>query len=251
MNVTSPQHLAIIMDGNGRWAQARGKSRTHGHLRGAKVAKNIISSAIKENIKNLTLFAFSNENWFRPNEEVNFLMKLLARQISREQNSLVKNNVRFRVIGDLDRLPPPVKSVVFDTINKTESNTGMNLVFALSYGGRQEIVNAAKKISAKVTSGEISLEQIDETLFNQNMDSNFLPDPDLIIRTSGEQRLSNFFLWQAAYAEIYTADKMWPDYTAEDLNLALKNFANRRRRYGRIESPAVEKNLFNRDATIS
>ena len=236
MTPAQPKHVAIIMDGNGRWAEARCRTRTHGHLRGARVAKNIISAAVNTNIQYLTLFAFSNENWFRPDAEVHFLMRLLARQIAREQATLMKNNVRFRVIGDLKRLPQNVQAVVNSTILMTENNTGLTLVFALSYGGRQEVVKAAQLIAEKIHSRALSPDQIDERLFSNHLESSFMPDPDLIIRTSGEQRLSNFFLWQAAYSEIYTIDKFWPDFTAADFSEALSVFSSRRRRFGRVLS---------------
>lgn len=231
-----PSHLAIIMDGNGRWAQSRGRPRIYGHLRGARVAKNVIGYAAQTKIKHLTLFAFSTENWFRPEQEVNFLMRLLARQITREQESLVKNNIRFEIIGDSTRLPIAVRQILLDTVELTKSNTGLNLIFALSYGGRQEVTIAAKKIAQMVSSGVITPDQVDEALFATQIDSAHIPDPDMILRTSGEHRLSNFFLWQAAYSEIHVIDKMWPDFSADDFAEALAHYASRKRRFGRVHS---------------
>lgn len=242
MNIsTLPDHVAIIMDGNGRWAKRRGKARIFGHLRGARVAKNIITAAVDNKIKNLTLFAFSTENWFRPEQEVGFLMRLLSRQIVRELDMLMKKNVRFRVIGDLSRLPQTVLTVVDNAIEKTKHNTGMNLTFAISYGGRQEIVNAAKSLAKKVQSGLINPEDISEESFSNELASRFLPDPDLIIRTSGECRISNFFLWQSAYSEIYIHNKLWPEFTAADFMDSLETYSARDRRMGRVkEAPSAQ-----------
>jgi undecaprenyl diphosphate synthase len=234
-----PHHLAIIMDGNGRWAQALGRQRAYGHMRGARVAKNIITAAAQRDIKNLTLFTFSTENWARPQLEVDFLMRLLAHQIKREQRTLMENNIRFHTIGSLERLPSAARQVVLDTARLTEKNTGMNLVFALNYGGRQEIVQAAKRIAELAREQKLNPEDVDDAFFAHKLESSFLPAPDLIIRTSGEHRLSNFFLWQAAYSEFFVLDKMWPDFTANDLDLALNNYATRSRRFGKIH--AVEK----------
>lgn len=228
-----PQHLAIIMDGNGRWATGRGHNRFFGHVRGAKAAKRIIEESTRLGIKNLTLFTFSTENWERPQEEVSFLMSLLARRLRRERSSLIKNNIRFRCIGELDRLPKSVLDEVQKTISETESCTGMNLVFALSYGGRQDLVEATKKVAAQVESGLLKPDQISEDLIKQNLATNFMPDPDLIIRTSGESRISNFFLWQAAYSEIYITPKMWPEFDETDLAQALATYARKERRFGK------------------
>lgn len=228
-----PRHLAIIMDGNGRWAKARNHSRIFGHVRGAKVAKNVIEECARLKLPYLTLFAFSTENWFRPMEEVSFLMHLLTRQLRREKITLMRNNIRFQCIGDLDRLPSLVRDVVLDTVEATAGNTGMILTFALSYGGRQEITLMAKEIARQVKEGLLEEGEIDEALVASLMPSSFLPDPDLIIRTSGESRISNFFLWQAAYSEIAFEEKAWPDFEMSDLHRALETFAARERRYGR------------------
>jgi undecaprenyl diphosphate synthase len=231
--VNVPKHLAIIMDGNGRWAKGRGHSRFLGHVRGARVAKSIITECARLKIPYLTLFAFSTENWFRPPEEVSFLMTLLARRLRRERTLLMEQNIRFLTIGDLGRLPAYVRTEVNETVKTTEKNTGMVLTFALSYGGRQEIVQATKSLLAKVKTGELKPEDITESLISENLSSSFLPDPDLVLRTSGERRISNFFLWQTAYSEIYFEDLPWPDFTIEDLHEVLNKFANCERRFGR------------------
>jgi undecaprenyl diphosphate synthase len=228
-----PRHLAIIMDGNGRWAKARRHNRVYGHLRGAKVAKNVIEECARLKLPYLTLFAFSTENWFRPSEEVSFLMHLLRRQLQRERATLMRNNIRFQCIGDLNRLPPTVREVALETIRATADNTGMILTFALSYGGRQEITQMARELVRQAKLGQLTEDEVDEALVAGLMPSSFLPDPDLIIRTSGEARISNFFLWQAAYSEIFFEDKAWPNFNLADLHRILEIFAVRERRYGR------------------
>lgn len=237
--MNTPRHVAIIMDGNGRWAQMRNRPRTYGHLAGARAAKKIITSAATSGLKNLTLFAFSTENWSRPEAEVNFLMRLLAHQILREQKTLMKNNIRFRTIGELSRMPQSVREVVEQTVELTKNNSGLNLVFALSYGGRQEIIRATRDLVTKVSNGQIEANEIDEAVFAAQLESKFLPDPDLIIRTSGEERLSNFFLWQAAYSEILVFNKYWPEFTADDFRYAINIFSQRERRFGRISAAAA------------
>ncbi len=237
--MNKPDHVAIIMDGNGRWAQSRGRPRTYGHIRGAFVAKKIITEAVDSGIKNLTLFAFSTENWFRPEQEVGFLMRLLAHRLRREHDTLVEKNVRFHVIGDISRLPASVQAHAQQTIYSTRLNTGMNLIFALSYGGRQDILASVRQLAEKVQKGELQPETIDESHLAFGLQTSGLPDPDLILRTSGEQRLSNFFLWQAAYAEIYFTNKHWPDFTAEDFHTALTDYSSRSRRFGRVAPLAI------------
>ncbi len=233
---TLPKHLAIIMDGNGRWAGNRGLSRIFGHIRGARVAKKIIQTCAQMKLENLTLFTFSTENWFRPQEEVSFLMRLLARRLKRDRKLLMENNIRFRCIGNLQQLPQYALTEVKRTIKETEGNTGMKLVFALSYGGRQEILNAVKLAAQEALSGHLNLEKLDEETFGKLLESSFLPDPDLIIRTSGETRLSNFYLWQSAYSEIFIDHTLWPDYTESDLRRALSEYTLRERRFGRTPS---------------
>jgi undecaprenyl diphosphate synthase len=227
-----PKHVAIIMDGNGRWAQARNHHRVFGHVRGARTARHIIEHASRLGIQYLSLFAFSSENWRRPASEVSFLMKLLAKQLLKELPTLKKNNIRLRIIGDLSTLPEAAQKIVERATHETESNTGLQLVFALSYGGRQEIAFAAKKIAEKVKAGKLNPSEIDEDIFTNELYCPHLPDPDLVIRTSGEFRISNFMLWQIAYSEILILDKHWPDFTSTDLDLALSQFSLRERRFG-------------------
>ncbi len=229
-----PRHLAIIMDGNGRWAKARRHNRVFGHIRGAKVAKAVIEECARLKIPHLTLFAFSTENWYRPLEEVSFLMHLLQRQLIREREALMRNNIRFQVAGDVRRLPEPVQAVVMETLEITSRNTGMILTFALSYGGRQEIAQMAREIARQAAEGTLSEEDVDEALVANLMPTSFLPDPDLIIRTSGEKRISNFFLWQAAYSEIEFEPAAWPDFKIHDLHRILNQFGSAERRFGRI-----------------
>ncbi len=229
----TPRHLAIIMDGNGRWAELRRRDRTFGHLKGARVAKSVIESCAKRGVEYLTLYAFSTENWLRPKAEVSFLMRLLARNMRKERRTLMKNNIRFSVIGEIERLPEPVLNEVKSTIEETRSNTGMNLTFALSYGGRQEITAALVEIARDVAEGRLSLDEINEATLSERLQSAFMPDPDLIIRTSGEYRLSNFMLWQAAYSELYITQTLWPDFTGAELERAFAHFAARERRFGR------------------
>lgn len=228
-----PRHLAIIMDGNGRWAKARRHNRVFGHIRGAKVARQIIEECARLRLPYLTLFAFSTENWYRPPAEVNFLMLLLRRQLRRELKTLMDQNIRFRCIGDVERLPEAVREVVHETVERTAANTGMVLAFALSYGGRQELTQMAREVARQVRAGQLEEREIDDATVAGMLPSSFLPDPDLIIRTSGESRLSNFFLWQSAYSEIVFEDKAWPDFSTSDLQRILETYARRERRFGR------------------
>ncbi|MCX7977575.1 MAG: isoprenyl transferase [Bdellovibrionaceae bacterium] len=229
-----PQHLAIIMDGNGRWAWSRGRARSYGHIRGTRVAKKIISECARLGIKHLTLYAFSTENWFRPKEEVSLLMSLLKRYLLRETHNLIAENISFDVIGDLTKLPLDVLNVIKETEAATNSCTGMRLTFALSYGSRQEILSAIKSIAAAVESGKLSPDEIDEFTVERALWTRGSGDPDLIIRTSGEMRLSNFLLWQAAYSELWFSPVLWPDFSVSDLQRALADYASRERRYGRV-----------------
>lgn len=229
------------MDGNGRWAKLRGRRRIFGHMRGAKVARETIRSCARAGVKHLTLFAFSTENWLRPKEEVSVLMKILAKYLVREQRSLMEQNIRFTTVGDIARLPKEVTQIVQKTIQATANNTGMNLVFAISYGARAEITEAAKQIARRVKSGELSPDEIDESLFDMHLSSAPAPDVDLIIRTSGEYRLSNFMLWQAAYAELYFEQILWPDFTEKHLHKAFDWYSNRERRFGQVD--VIEHNV--------
>jgi undecaprenyl diphosphate synthase len=225
------------MDGNGRWAQSRGYERTYGHLRGARVAKQIIEACATRGVNFLTLYAFSTENWMRPKTEVAFLMQLLARHFRKERKNLMKKNIRVQTIGDIDRLPESVAAEVQKTVSETAGNTGMTLIFALSYGSRQELTQALQKIAAQVQAGKLNAEDICEEWIERALQTANTPDPDLIIRTSGEYRLSNFMLWQAAYSELYISDTFWPNFNQEELDLAFEAYANRERRYGKV-SPA-------------
>lgn len=235
-----PEHIAIIMDGNGRWAKARSRQRFVGHIKGARVAKKIISECARLKIKYLTLYAFSSENWFRPQDEVFLLMSLLKKYLARELHSLMEQNIKFEVIGDTDRLPQAVQEEINKSVKSTEHNTGMTLTFALSYGARAEIMSAMKKISEQVKMGLIHPDEISEELIQNNLQTKNIPDPDLIIRTSGESRLSNFMLWQAAYSEFYFTPTLWPDFTEQSLHEALDSFSSRQRRFGKTSQQIME-----------
>ena len=228
-----PKHVAIIMDGNGRWAKKQGKKRFAGHNRGAKTVSKIVEEAAKEKIEYLTLFAFSTENWNRPKEEVNILMKLLVSSLRRELARLTENNIKLCSIGNLDTLPKVVKEELLFVINKTKENTGMILTLALNYGGKEEIIDAVKSISDKVKNSIISLENVDESTIIDHLYTRNLPPVDLLIRTSGEERISNFLLWHIAYAELYFTKTLWPDFTKDDLNKALSDYCKRERRFGK------------------
>lgn len=227
-----PEHVAIIMDGNGRWAKARHLPRTAGHKRGADTVRRIIEAARRMGIGYLTLYAFSSENWKRPESEVNDLMGLLRLYLRHELATLAKNGIRFKVIGDRSRLSPDIVALVEETEAKTASNVAMTLVVALSYGGRQEIADTARMLARAAAAGRIDPEAIDEDVFAQGLSTSGIPDPDLLIRTSGEQRMSNFLLWQCAYSELVFVDTLWPDFTEEEFAEAVAEFRRRDRRYG-------------------
>ncbi len=230
-----PQHVAMIMDGNGRWAGMRNKPRTYGHIKGTRVAKKMITECSRLGIKYLTLYAFSTENWLRPQTEVSLLMKLLKRYLARETENLVKENIRFSIIGDLENLPTDTVRAIESAMQATEKCSGLRLVFALSYGSRQEITEMVKAVAEKVQRQEITISEIDELVVQEHLSTYPMPDPDLIIRTSGEKRLSNFLLWQAAYSEFYFADTLWPDFTKSDLYQALESYSLRQRRFGKLQ----------------
>ncbi len=227
-----PRHVAIIMDGNGRWAKQRGLERVEGHRAGAVAVKNLVESLKKTGIQYLTLYAFSTENWKRSKEEVDALMELLAEFIDANLPLLMENDVRLLVSGRIEGLPEKAREKLKDAIRKSSANTSGTVIFALNYGGRAEIADAAKKIAEKVQRGEISPEQIDEKLFAQNLYLPDVPDPDLLIRTSGELRLSNFLLWELSYSEIYVTDTYWPDFDLTELDKAIDAFQKRNRRFG-------------------
>ncbi len=222
------------MDGNGRWAKLRGRPRTFGHIKGARIAKKIVTAAAELGIQTLTLYAFSTENWLRPEQEVAFLMNLLGRYLKKETTNLVKENIRFSVIGELDRLPNHLIRAVQSTITATQNCQGMHLVFALSYGSRREIVEAVKDVATRVKNGELDVSAIDENLFASHLSTYPAPDLDLMIRTSGEQRLSNFLLWQSAYSELHFTKTLWPDFDRKEFEQIISDFSFRERRFGRV-----------------
>jgi undecaprenyl diphosphate synthase len=228
-----PQHLAIIMDGNGRWAKKQGLLRAIGHENGTKSVKTTVENCAKLGIKYLTLYAFSTENWNRPKLEVNTLMKLLIKALKKELKTLQTNNIKLAAIGNIDSLPTSVKKELLEVINLTKDNSRMTLTLALSYGSRDEIVNAVKNIAEKVKNNIISIDAIDESIINQHLYTVNMPDVDLVIRTSGEHRISNFLLWQIAYAEFYFTEVLWPDFTKNELINALLDYQNRERRFGK------------------
>ena len=228
-----PKHTAIIMDGNGRWAEQKGMPRIFGHQNGVTAVRRIVEAASKFNIKYLTLFTFSLENWDRPRSEVDTLMGLLVQTLKDQFEDMFKNNIKLNAIGDLDTLPGEVREELYTIIESTKDNTGMTLTLALSYGGKQEIFKAVKEISEKVKNDIICLDNFDDSVINDHLYTSNLPDVDLLIRTSGEKRISNFLLWQIAYAELYFTDVYWPDFTEEDLEKAIVEYQNRERRFGK------------------
>ncbi|MDG1022668.1 MAG: isoprenyl transferase [Flavobacteriaceae bacterium] len=228
-----PKHVAIIMDGNGRWANQRGKQRVMGHKKGASAVREVIEEAARKEIKFLTLFTFSTENWSRPEEEVSVLMRLLLSSLKKEFNRLIKNNIQLKSIGDTSGLPALVSEELNYVIDKTKNNTGLILTLALNYGAKEELTQAMKTIANKVKNSIISPEKVDQSTINEHLYSHYLPPVDLLIRTSGENRLSNFLLWHIAYAELYFTTTLWPDFSKEDLNKALINYAKRERRFGK------------------
>ena len=228
-----PNHIAIIMDGNGRWAKKRGLKRELGHRAGRKSVKKIVESCRELGVKNLTLYAFSTENWNRPRLEIDFLMQLLLLSLKDELKNLNKNNIKFETIGNLDRLPVKIKNYLKKVKETTKKNSKLTLTLALSYGSRNEIVDVVKEIADKVKNNIISIKNIDETIINNHLYTRNLPDVDLLIRTSGEKRISNFLLWQIAYSELYFSKKLWPDFRKKDLLKAVISYQNRERRFGK------------------
>ena len=228
-----PKHLAIIMDGNGRWAKAKGMPRTFGHEQGVKTVRATVEHCVSLGIEYLTLYTFSTENWNRPKFEIDLLMKLLIRSLKKELKTFESNNIRLNAIGDLSALPKKAVQELEEVIEKTRNNSGMTLSLALSYGSREELIQAVKAISVKVKNNIISPEKIDESVINEHLYTRNLPDVDLLIRTSGEQRISNFLLWQIAYAELFFTDVLWPDFTKNHLYEAILCYQNRERRFGK------------------
>ncbi|PIF05252.1 MAG: isoprenyl transferase [Draconibacterium sp.] len=229
-----PEHVAIIMDGNGRWAEKHGKARIFGHESGVESVRSVVEGAGEIGIRFLTLYAFSTENWERPKREVDALMGLLVNAIQNETAELMKNNVRLMAIGDIQLMPAPVRKKLYACIRQLENNTGLTLVLALSYSSKWEIVSAVRKLVSDALKNEIKPEMINNELFEKYLETRLIPDPELLIRTSGEYRISNFLLWQIAYAELYFTEKLWPDFRKEDLFEALLDFQNRERRFGKI-----------------
>ncbi len=228
-----PKHTAIIMDGNGRWAKEKGKLRVFGHEQGVKTVRRTVEDCARLGLEYLTLYTFSTENWNRPKFEVETLMRLLMSSLKKELVTLNQNNIKLNTIGDIASLPKTAHKELLDVMDKTKNNTGMTLTLALSYGSRDEIKNAVQQISVKVKNNIISPENIDETIINNHLYTHNLPDVDLLIRTSGEHRISNFLLWQIAYAELYFIDVFWPDFSEHHLLEAIKNYQNRERRFGK------------------
>jgi len=232
-NQPYPKHIAIIMDGNGRWAKKLGRLRDYGHRNGTKAVRSTVETCSKLKIQHLTLYAFSTENWNRPKFEVKTLMQLLISSLKKEVNTLLDNNVRLTTIGNVSLLPKKVFDELNHVIEITKLNTGLNLNLALSYGSRDELTNCMIEIGRKIKNNIISIEKIDESVINQHLYTRNLPDVDLLIRTSGEKRLSNFLLWQIAYSELYFTNVLWPDFTEQDLYEAIKNYQKRERRFGK------------------
>ncbi len=231
------------MDGNGRWAQNKGRHRAFGHIQGVRVAKKIITAVREVGVPHLTLYAFSTENWNRPRQEVELLMKLLFKYLVRERALLVKQNIRFRVLGQIERLPQEIVKEIIKTVDATAGCTGMTLNMAISYGGREDIVQAFKKAHELILLGKLQPNNVTEETISGLLETAELPDPDLLIRTSGEQRLSNFLLWQSAYTELMFTDSLWPDFTKNDLLRAIEDYNKRERRFGRTSEQMTSNNI--------
>lgn len=238
-----PGHVAVIMDGNGRWAQQQGKLRVDGHRSGVNSVRETAEAAAGIGVKYLTLYAFSTENWNRPKEEVNALMELLVHTISAEKKTLNENNIRLETIGDWNSLPERCRTELTEAINETAKNERMTLVLALSYSSRWEITEAARRIAADVKSGKIEVEEVNSDLFSSYLTTAKYPDPELLIRTSGEQRISNYLLWQLAYAEFYFTDTLWPDFGKEEFYEAIVNYQGRERRFGKTSAQIMSETL--------
>ena len=230
-----PQHVAIILDGNGRWAKSKGMPRNYGHAQGSKNVERICEEAYRMGIKYLTVYAFSTENWNRPKDEVDALMKLLRNYMKTCLKTAAKNDMKIRVIGDLVRLDDDIRGRIAELVESTKDNKGLNFQIAINYGSRDEMARAARRLAEDCVSGKIRPEEIDETVFERYLDTHDIPDPDLLIRTSGEQRLSNYLLWQLAYTEFYFTDVLWPDFTKEELVKAVAQYNARDRRYGGVK----------------
>ncbi len=237
-----PEHIAIIMDGNGRWAKSKGNMRIYGHKVGVDSVRDIVESCAQLGVKHLTLYAFSTENWNRPEAEIGALMQILIQSLRKEAKRLNKNNIRLITIGQTDRFPAICKVALAEAMELTKDNNRMQLCLALSYSGRWDIVQAVKKIATKVHSGDIAIDEINDALISNNLSTASIPDPDLIIRTSGEFRISNFLLWQLAYSELYITETFWPDFRRDELYKAIESFQKRERRFGKISEQITETN---------
>jgi undecaprenyl diphosphate synthase len=235
--MNAPHHIGIIMDGNGRWAGKRGLPRTAGHPAGVDAVRKIVRACGELGVSYLTLYTFSTENWQRPKSEVLFLMELLVEMTRREIRNLDKNNVRLRAIGDLDGLPPKTRKVLRDGIEDLSKNTGLTLILAVNYGGRADIVNAARNIARDAVTDPSVVDALDEKTFGRYLYTKDIPDPELIIRTGGDCRISNFLLWQAAYAELYITETLWPDFDKDELVKAIADYNRRDRRFGKVKEP--------------
>ena len=235
-----PQHIAVIMDGNGRWAKRQGAARVFGHRSAIKAVREVTEGCAELGIKYLTLYAFSTENWNRPKYEVDMLMTLLVHTIRDEIKTLMDNNVRLTTIGRIESLPADCQRELAEAMRETSGNTGLTLLLALSYSGRWEIVEAARKLAADVRDGKLTPEQIDDEMFSRHLATGGIPDPELMIRTSGEMRISNFMLWQLAYAELYMPDVLWPDFRKTHLHEAIVSYQHRERRFGKISEQLVK-----------
>jgi len=242
-----PKHIAIIMDGNGRWAKSRNLPRVEGHRRGVASVRDIVEASAQLGVEHLTLFAFSTENWKRPKEEVSTLMRLLLKSLRDETDELHKNNIKLQMIGDFDTLPPEIGKELLEASKKTINNTRMTLNLALSYSGRWDILRAVKNIATLISEKKLSPEGIDEHLFSSQLTTADIPDPDLLIRTSGEMRISNFLLWEIAYSEIFIADVFWPEFRRKHLYQAIDNYQNRERRFGLVSEQIKTNGTIKRD----
>jgi len=236
-----PKHIAIIMDGNGRWARSRNLPRIAGHREGVNSVRDVVEVCGELGVEVLTLYTFSTENWQRPQEEVSALMRLLLRTLRKEIDELIQNNVKLTAIGQLENLPPSARKGIFEGIEATRRNTGLNLNLALSYGGREEIISAVKEIGKEIQQGKLQWDEIGSEVIHHHLYTSNLPDPDLLIRTSGEFRISNFLIWQLAYTEIYITDVLWPDFRRKDIYLAIEDYQKRERRFGKVSEQVRKK----------
>lgn len=237
-----PRHVAIIMDGNGRWARLKGFERVYGHREGLAAVKRVIEAASQIEIKYVTLYTFSTENWMRPVEEVNALMALMIKAVADETDDLVKNNIKVKVIGDIDRLPESTQAALTDCLERTSHSTGSVIILALSYSSKWELARAMKLIAKDVKEGKVNESEIDESLIDKYLQTQDIPNPDILIRTGGEYRLSNFLLWQSAYSELYFTDELWPDFNHESLYKAVVDYQSRERRFGKTSDQVADEN---------